>query len=321
MAKVYFSKDVSKLINFLPKFNGKTAVKVHFGEKGNSRFVKPELIKVITDKLNDFYLTDTNTLYAGQRLNSKDHLQLAKKHGFGNFPLLINDDEVQIEINKNIFSKVKIGKTIASADSMVVVSHFKGHILFGFGGALKNIGMGCGSRGGKLEMHSKIKPSVDSSCIGCGKCIENCSVNAIKLVDGIAEINKDICTGCAKCIGVCPTRAVKIPWHGATSNEAQERCAEYAFGATKNKNCVYFNFVIDITKDCDCAADSEIIGSDVGVLFSKDPVAIDQAAYDLIVKEQGDIFLKNTSVDGTHILKYSEEIGLGCKDYELVVIE
>jgi len=344
MTNVYYSKDITpesirgvfnKAMSEMSSpilCDDNLAVKVHFGEKGNTRFVSANNVKVITDelkKINDkSFLTDCNTLYVGMRLNATDHKKIAIEHGFDKLGLPIEiadgefgDDESIIETKTPIFSSVKIGKKIAESDSMVVISHFKGHVLFGFGGAIKNLGMGCGSRAGKLSMHSKIKPSILKTCKKCGACISNCSVNAITFSghDGIADIDQDICIGCAKCISACKFGSVKIPWGGNTSEEAQERCAEYALGATMNKKCVYITFINNIAKDCDCAKDSPIIGEDVGVVASIDPVAIDQASFDLVSKDNGeDIFLKNTRVDGTHIIDYSEEIGLGRKDYKLI---
>lgn len=314
----------------------KTAIKVHFGEKGNTRFVNPEYIKPILAELkklnNDHFLTDANTLYKGMRTNAKDHLKIAREHGFGRLKTKIiiadgkeGDDYKEVNIDKKIFKKVKIAKEIADSDSLIAISHFKGHALFGFGGALKNIGMGSGSRAGKLEMHSKISPSVDKEkCIGCGMCVKNCNVDAITMDERSKKANIDPkkCIGCAKCIAVCPQKAIRIPWHGASEKQVQKRCAEYAFGAVKGKKTVYFNFINNITKGCDCAKDSDIIAKDIGIMASIDPVAIDQASYDLVKKEnKKDIFKKVNHVDGKMILKYAEKTGLGKRKYNLVDID
>ena len=352
LPKIYFTKYFNEenirrlfliMLNELKEINkgisdnDVIAVKTHFGEKGNTRFVKPELIKPITDEIKKIsselncncFITDSNTLYRGQRLNAKDHVKLAKEHGFDvlGIPIIIadgmyGDEEVDVEINKNIFDNGKIAKKIYEADVMVLISHFKGHMLFGFGGAIKNLGMGCSSRAGKLKMHSKIAPYVKSEkCTGCEVCIKNCAVDAISLKNGKAMINNDKCTGCAKCISVCPQGIIMIPWHGATSNEVQERCAEHAFGAVKNKKLICINFINNITKDCDCLKDSEIIGNDIGIVASLDPVACDKASYDLVKEKHGkDIFIEHNNVDGTHILDYAEEISLGVKEYELIGI-
>lgn len=309
----------------------RTAVKVHFGEKGNSRFVPPVSIRPVIESLRerkaDFFLTDSNTLYRGMRLNATDHLKIALEHGFGSLgaPIVIadgerGDEEERVPIDKKIFKEVKIGRRIAEADAVVAVSHFKGHILFGFGGAIKNIGMGSGSRSGKLEMHSKIKPSIRAGCISCGQCVETCPAGAVSIEGRSAVIAQDKCIGCAMCISACDEGAVTIPWSGATEDEAQERCAEYAFGVLKGKKRVCLTFINNITSDCDCLADSRIIGRDVGIVASTDPVACDRAAYDLVLAKNGDIFKKATGVDGRRIMDYAEEIGLGVNSYTLVRI-
>lgn len=345
MANVYYSREMTKdsiqdlfkhALKDMPEQisdTDKVAVKVHFGEKGNTRFVSPKNIAPVLDilkqKCKDVFLTDANTLYVGMRLNATDHKKIANEHGFGELgvPIVIadgehGDEEENVEVNCPILKKVKIAKAIADASAMVTISHFKGHCLFGFGAAIKNLGMGCGSRAGKLEMHSKIKPSINGGkCVSCGACIKNCSVNAISFSNIMkkAKIDKEKCIGCAKCISACKFHAVMIPWGGNTSEEAQERCAEYALGAVKNKKCVYITFINNIAKDCDCAKDTEIIGEDVGIVASIDPVAADTAAFDLIVEQHGrEIFKEATGLDGTHIFEHGERIGLGKRSYKLV---
>ncbi len=312
--------------------NDEVAIKVHFGEKGNTRYVPPGHIRPIIEALRplkgQLFLTDANTLYRGMRLNATDHLKIAKEHGFDALKTKIviadgqsGEEEEEVKISGRIFSGVKIARGIARAKALIVISHFKGHILFGFGGALKNLGMGCGSRAGKLEMHSKIKPYVNAECISCGQCVENCPADAISMrQDEKAVIDPERCIGCAECIAICGSEAIEIPWHGVTSLEAMERCAEYALGAAKGKACVCVNFVNHITKDCDCMPDSEVIGKDVGLVASADPVACDQASYDLVLKTNRnvDIFRKATGVDGSHITRYGAAIGLGDNRYALV---
>ena len=309
----------------------RVAVKVHFGEKGNTRFVSPGNLQPIIGSLRkingNFFLTDANTLYRGMRLNATDHLKIAKEHGFDRLKTKIiiadgekGDEEVNVEIGKTIFSKVKIAKAVAESDVLIAVSHFKGHMLFSFGGAIKNIGMGCGSRAGKLEMHSKIKPSVSVNCVECGRCIEHCPVGAISDEGGKTRIDQEKCIGCAGCIAVCESEAIDIPWHGATSRECMERCVEYAFGAVREKERLFVTFIHRITSDCDCMPDSRLIGDDVGIVSSTDPVACDQAAYDLVLKKHNgrDIFKETHGMDGRHQLAYAERIGLGKRAYTLI---
>lgn len=336
-SKVYFSKlsqeGIKKLTQLLienePVKDKRTAIKVHFGEKGNSRFVSPDYIQTIIDVLreqtNDYFLTDTNTLYRGMRTNATNHKQIAEEHGFGklNTPIVIADgedgtDETTIPLNFKHFKNAKIGRAIAEADTMIVVSHFKGHILYGFGGALKNLAMGGASRAGKLAMHSKISPVVGEGCTKCGICAENCDVDAIEISEEGAKIT-DACIGCSQCIAVCPYGVIKVPWHGATPFEAMERGAEYAYAVTQNKKCLYLTFINNVTKDCDCLTDSEIIGKDVGIVAGFDPVALDKAAYDLLKENNSgrDIFQEAGNPDGTRIINYAEELGLGSTEYEL----
>lgn len=309
----------------------RVAVKLHFGEEGNTRFVSPANLRPILASLarhnSNHFLTDANALYRGRRHNATDHLEIARKHGFFDLgvPVVIADgergeEEAQIAISGKIFPKVRIARRIAEARALVVVSHFKGHLLFGFGGAIKNLGMGCGSRAGKLEMHAALKPSVNESCTVCGKCVEVCPADAILLAEDKATIDPDLCEGCATCIGVCEFDAVEVPWMDLASSAVMERTAEYALGAVGGKPCVCVTFINNIAKDCDCMADSELIGQDVGIVASTDPVACEQAAFDLVRAQHGgiDIFKRATRIDGSHILGYAESIGLGRRDYELV---
>ncbi len=308
--------------------SGKIAIKVHFGEKGNTRFVQPEQIRPVADilrqKSSDVFVTDANTLYRGMRLNARDHLQIAREHGFEKVgvPIIIADgekgeDEKEVTIDKKIFQKVKIAARIAEADAIAVISHFKGHMLTSFGGAIKNLGMGCGSRSGKLEMHSKIKPSVGEGCILCDQCVEVCPAGAINTEGDSAVIDHARCIGCARCIAACDAEVVSVPWEGATSREVIERCAEYAYGAAIGKKIVCVNFINKIASDCDCMGDTRLIGKDVGIAASADPVACEQASYDLCLKRHNgrDIFKETHGIDGRHMLEYAESIGLGTRKY------
>lgn len=309
------------------------ALKTHFGEEGNKGYIKPDLILPIISackeiKLNPF-ITDTNTIYRGKRDNAVSHLTLAGGHGFLQnklgIPVMIADgifgkDYAEIEIDGNHFKKVKIASLISQVGAMIVLTHFKGHLLAGFGGAVKNLGMGCGAKVGKYEMHSGAYPDVDSeACIACGKCIDECPSNALELKDDSIHLNKSLCVGCGECVSICPTGALSISW-AAKGETVQERVIEYALGSVKNKRVIYFNFLNHITANCDCLAkDEPSVAPDIGILAGLDPVAIDQASYDLVLKNTGhDVFEKaHRGSHGLHQLEYAQKMGLGKREYEL----
>ncbi len=340
--KASFAKIIEK--------DEKVAVKLHFGEKGGTAFIHPVLVRQVLDKIKEEnslpFLTDTNTLYAGKRANSIDHLQTAVENGFSfatmQTPIIIADGLIgrsfqEVEIGLKHFEQVKIADEIIYADAMLVLSHVKGHMLTGFAGALKNLGMGCGSRGGKQMMHSTVKPKVGDECVLCGYCLNWCLTEAITLAEKKVVIDSAKCTGCGECTVTCPEKAIKIRWKSETS-DVMERMIEFAYGAVKNKKgkVGYINFCLNVTPDCDCASWSDApIVSDVGILASLDPVAIDQASLDLINKQQGlyGTRLKNSfksgedkfkdifpEIDSSIQLAYAEKIGLGNRKYELIVI-
>ncbi len=327
------------------------AIKLHFGERGNTAFIRPQFIRRIVNKVNEFggkpFLTDANTLYVGSRANAIDHLHTAIENGFdysvAGAPLVIADglngkDYVKVKINKKHFKEVKIASAIHHADALLVVSHFKGHEATGFGGAIKNLGMGSGSRSGKQMMHSNVLPKVDENkCIGCAKCTLWCPAKAIKVVGQKAQIDEAKCMGCGECTVTCPSNAIAINWK-TDPEEFQEKIVEYAIGAAKGlKNKIGFiSFVMNVTPDCDCCGWSDApIVNDVGILASTDPVAIDQASVDLVNKQKA---LPNTRLDGYHFdlddkfggvhpmidwaiqLEYGEEAGLGTRKYNLIKV-
>lgn len=278
------------------------AVKLHFGEKGNASFIRPVFVRRVVERIKDTgaspFLTDTNTLYTGTRGNSPEHLKTAIENGFDYAvvaaPLIIADglrgnSSEQVRIGGEHFDEVSIAKEIASADGLVVLTHFKCHELTGFGGALKNVGMGSASREGKLAQHSNSAPVVDpSGCKACGDCVEACPVAAIE-VNETAFINEEVCIGCGHCIAVCPQGTIKIRWD-ESAVRLQEKMVEHFEGAVKGKEgrCVYLTFVTQVSPACDCYGhnDSPIV-PDIGLLASTDPVAIDQAAADLVNGAEG----------------------------------
>jgi uncharacterized protein len=322
--KVFFLKldGLNKIKDLLPEFNTPLGVKVHFGEAGNKTFVPANYVKQIADLVNEPTFIEASVLYKSPRRTAAGHKEVAHEHGFDFLPIDITDGETgddcsEVKIDGKHFQNCYLGKGLEKYKSLLVISHFKGHMGAGFGGALKNIGMGLGCRRGKLAMHSMIKHHIKKEkCISCGACIANCPVNAIAFDENKkAFINQEICISCSKCIAVCPVEAVRIPWGGAGKIELQERIAEYAYAAQLNKKCFYVNFLINITADCDCMNIAmEKLTEDIGVLASDDPVAIDQASYDLVVAKHEEF--KNHAADAQ--LRHGEELGLGSREYELI---
>jgi len=313
-------------------------LKIHFGEKGNRGHIKPawlpDLIADLKQKSDRVYITDSNTLYVGCRSNAVDHLELAFRHGFSpealGIPCLIADgligrDSEEISVDLPRVQKAKIAAAFVNTDVLVCLSHFTGHALTGFGAAIKNLGMGCASRTGKLEQHSDVFPKINpKKCQNCGTCFDYCPVDAIKEREGKANIDHLQCIGCGECLVVCPAGAVKIPWD-SDKNRIQEKMAEYAFSAAslfpKKIGCL--NFLIKMTKDCDCMClDAPEIVEDIGILASIDPIAVDQASVDLIHEKSGRDLLRDlTNVDWRIQLEHGKKIGLGNTEYVLEILE
>lgn len=325
------------------------AIKMHFGEFGNLAYIRHNfvgrLVKVLKGLGAKPFLTDTNTLYRGSRSDAINHLETAFKNGFNPLTVdchvLIADglrgfDYRKIEINLKHFSHALIASAIAEADAIVSLTHFKGHELTGFGGTIKNVGMGCASREGKLKMHSNSKPKIQKeSCVSCGMCVRNCNYKAISFDENQkASIDYEVCVGCGQCIVVCPSEAIEIDWD--MSLEACERIVEYAYAVLKNKPAFHINFVTDVSPFCDCwnYNDAPIV-PDIGVLASFDPVAVDRASVDLVntaspnplgllgdkeVADEDRFTLIHPKTNWRAMLRYGEEIGLGSQSYELIRI-
>ncbi|MBS3816981.1 MAG: DUF362 domain-containing protein, partial [Candidatus Thermoplasmatota archaeon] len=215
------------------------------------------------------------------------------------------------------------------ADQIMAVSHFKGHGMSGLGGIMKNLGMGCASRAGKLMQHYNVEPEVNTEeCIACGECAKWCPEDAIE-VGEYAVIDREKCIGCGECRIVCPVDAIEVE-DTSSNKELQEKIAEYAFGALKDKEdkAVHFNFIMDVTPECDCPPWRKApMVPDIGVVASKDPVALEQASFDLVKEEEGrdydegeDKFKAEHDIDGTHQIKHAEKMGLGEREYELIDI-
>ncbi len=325
------------------------AVKLHFGEMGNAAFIRPIYVRRIVAAIKQAgavpFLTDANTLYAGTRSDAPRHLTTAVQNGFAyavvEAPLVIADglrgkSEASVDVYGKHFESVYIGKEIVEADAFVSVAHFKGHELSGFGGAIKNTGMGAASRKGKLAMHSTVSPQVNAeNCIGCEACVEHCSQSALSVSEEIAVVDEERCIGCGECILICPSEAIEIRWDQEVPRFL-EGMVEYTAGVLKDKagKCLFINFITDVSPACDCyAANDAPIVKNIGVVASSDPIALDQACVDLVNAEPGladtqlgdktepggDKFrILYPKVDWSIQLDYGEKLGLGSRQYELV---
>lgn len=343
--RLLLSKGGITEIDFSKKI---VALKVHFGEPGNLAYLRPNYVAVIAKFIKEKggapFLTDTNTLYKGGRSNAVDHLQSAVENGFSPLTtgcnIIIADglkgtEYKEIEINLKHCKTAKIAAALANADIIITINHFKCHDMAGFGGALKNMGMGSGSVGGKLEMHSDSQPFVSrENCTGCGNCVDNCGYDSIHLdKENIAVIDYLKCAGCGQCIAVCQFDATQARFNSANF---QEKMMEYAFAASTGKKVYHINFVMDVSPNCDCWHYNDIpIVEDIGILSSSDPVALDKACADMVNKApvvSNSIIgqSKNKEQDRfkavfPHInwqvgIDYAEKIGLGTKKYEIVKV-
>lgn len=328
--------EVVKRENLLSFISPKdlVAVKTHFGEKNSKGYVRADVLKkigeLITENKGKPFLTETSTLYRGNRSNAVDHINLAYNHGFSfentGMPIimadgLFGDEETGVSINGELFKEVFVASQIEKSQSLIVVSHFTGHLLAGFGATIKNLGMGCVSRRGKLIQHSTAKPSIKTSkCTGCGTCFKWCPKDAITMKDGKASIKNRLCIGCGECLAVCNYDAVGYNW-SETYENLQKKIAEHALGVVKNKNnkILYMNFMNRISKECDCMGEYEKIAEDIGILISTDPVALDKASLDLFLKHTGvNITEKTFNIPYLIQIEHGEKIGLGNREYELV---
>ena len=341
-------------IDFADKY---VAIKMHFGEPGNLSFLRPNWAKTVADVVKSLggkpFLTDCNTLYVGRRKNALDHLDAAAENGFSPLStgcqVIIADglkgtDEVAVPVAGGEYVKeAKIGRAVMDADVFISLAHFKGHESTGFGGAIKNIGMGCGSRAGKMEMHCAGKPEVDKEkCRGCHMCARNCAHGAISFDENRrASIDHTKCVGCGRCLGVCNFDAIHNP-NNAANDELNCRMAEYAKAVVDGRPAFSINIVTQVSPFCDCHAENDTaIIPDVGMFASFDPVALDQACADACnampvlpgsllderlhaegACDHHDHFT-NTSpeTDWRTCLAHGEKIGLGRRAYELVTVK
>jgi len=274
-----------------------TALKIHFGEPGNLSYIRPNfaavMVKYLKKKGAIPFLTDANTLYVGRRSNAIDHQWAAWENGFNPLvtgcPVIIADglrgsDYTEIPLDLEYCKSAKIGKAIADSDVIITMTHFKGHELTGFGGTLKNLGMGCASVGGKLELHSTSSPAIAAeNCTGCGVCEKYCAQGAIVVgTDAIARIDYEKCVGCGQCVAVCQYDAAQVLWNGA-SERACCKIAEYAMAVLRDKPNFHISFLMDVSPDCDCWNFNDYpLVPDIGMAASFDPVALDQACADMV---------------------------------------
>ncbi len=323
------------------------AVKLHFGEPGNLAYIRPNfaavLVRMIKEKGGRPFLTDCNTLYMGKRANAVDHLNAAMENGFNRIAVgcdviiadgLWGNEQREVLIEKELCRTAKIGSAIADADVVISLSHFKGHELTGFGGALKNLGMGSGSRCGKLEMHASSHPTVNTKkCVGCGQCIKNCPEKAIALNEKKkAVIDDDLCVGCGQCVAICRYGAPEVHWEGS-SEIVNKKIAEYAYAVVDGKPSFHISLIVDVSPNCDCWPFNDVpIVPDIGMAASKDPVALDMACVSLVNEApvakgsvldvkgmKGDKFKAiYPNTDWMTGLDHAQRIGLGKKEYELV---
>jgi uncharacterized Fe-S center protein len=339
-------------IDFKEKF---AAIKIHFGEPGNLAYLRPNYAKVVADVVKELggkvFLTDCNTLYVGRRKNALEHMDAAYENGYNPFTtgcqIIIGDglkgtDEAYVPVPCGEYVKeAKIGQAVMDADIIISLNHFKGHELTGFGGALKNIGMGCGSRAGKMEMHSEGKPRVRvSACVGCGACVKICAHSAITLQDKKAQINHGRCVGCGRCIGTCHFNAIGAAWD-ESNDVLNKKIAEYTWAVLHDRPHFHISLVVDVSPNCDCHSENDVpVIPDIGMFASFDPVALDMACADMAnqapvidnsyLAEQ--LKRANQTCHDDHFcathpetnwmscVEHAEKIGLGTREYELIEV-
>lgn len=331
------------------------AIKIHFGELGNVSYLRPNYARAVVDVVKELggkpFLTDCNTLYPGSRKNALEHLYCAWENGFTPLtvgcPILIGDglkgtDDIEVPVRGGEYVKnAKIGRAVMDADVIISMTHFKGHEATGFGGALKNLGMGCGSRAGKKEQHNNGKAYVQQEiCRGCRRCMRECANNGLVFDPKTRKmhVDKEHCVGCGRCVGACNFDA--IDFEDPNSNQMLNyRIAEYAKAVVDGRPQFHISLVMDISPNCDCHVENDApILPDVGMFASFDPLALDQACVDACMKceplpnsqlgehmrdphfvDHHDHFTNSTpESEWQSCLSHAEKIGLGTRDYELI---
>ena len=334
------------------------AIKMHFGELGNLGFLRPNYAKAVADVVKEMgglpFLTDCNTLYPGSRKNALEHLQCAWENGFTPLtvgcPVIIGDglkgtDDIDVPVEGGEYiENAKIGRAVMDADIFISLTHFKGHEMTGFGGAIKNIGMGCGSRAGKKEQHSNGKPSIDpEACRGCKRCQKECANNGLEFNEETKKmtVNMDNCVGCGRCLGACTFDAIEFV-NDAATKELNCRMAEYTKAVIDGRQNFHISLIVDVSPNCDCHAENDApILPNIGMFASFDPLALDQACVDACLKcdplpnsqlsdrmhredfcDHHDHF-ENTTPDSEYktCLDHAAKIGLGNREYELIFVK
>jgi uncharacterized Fe-S center protein len=333
------------------------AIKMHFGELGNISYLRPNYAKAVADVVKELggrpFLTDCNTMYPGSRKNALEHLECAWENGFSPLsvgcPILIGDglkgtDDIDVPVNGGEYVKnAKIGRAVMDADVFISLTHFKGHEMTGFGGAIKNIGMGCGSRAGKTEQHCSGKPHIEEPlCRGCRKCQKECANGGLIFDEASRKmhVDQEHCVGCGRCLGACNFDAIVFD-----SDDAVEllnyRMAEYAKAVVDGRPCFHISLVVDVSPNCDCHGENDApILPNLGMFASFDPLALDQACADACLAadpmpgsqlsdhladphfhDHHDHFKNSTpESEWKSCLEHAEKIGLGSRDYELIVM-
>ena len=323
------------LLDFV-KERDMVALKTHFGESKGSGYPRPELVQALGEVVSAKgalpFLTETSTLYKGDRSNAVEHAILAHRHGFSfentGMPIimadgLLGDEEIEVPVPGELYDKVKIAALLERVQGMILLSHFTGHLASGFGGALKNLGMGLASRKGKMIQHSTAQPSIRvEKCTRCGVCLKWCPVSAISMTEESALIDEAVCIGCGECLAVCRFDAVGYNW-AVTYKDLQKKIVEHAWGA--HRACggpvLYINVLTRISKDCDCITSYEKIVPDIGILISTDPVAIDAASLALIEERSGKK-LADLAYNIPYMtqIDHAKRIGFGSTDFEVVSV-
>ena len=334
------------------------AIKMHFGELGNISYLRPNYARAVVDVVKELggkpFLTDCNTLYPGSRKNALEPLECAWQNGFTpltvNCPILIGDglkgtDDVEVPVNGGEYLKTaKIGRAIMDADVFISLTHFKGHEVTGFGGTIKNIGMGCGSRAGKKDQHNNGQPEIDESrCRGCKRCQRECANNGLvfDVMKRKMHVDKAHCAGCGRCLGACNFDAISFGVDSAIS-ELNCRMAEYTKAVVDGRPNFHISLVVDVSPNCDCHCENDApILPNIGMFASFDPLALDQACVDACQAAQpirasqlGDKMAMPNFIDHhDHFtnstpesewrtcLEHAEKIGLGSRDYELITVK